>query len=106
MGDTVALKPASSQPTVCRRRSRGLLCLVPHSSAMSKVLSNDHALDARGQRVETGKILRQGWGHSAFPFLDMYQKEGEMEGEGERENVNEDSGDAAAQELCPAPSET
>lgn len=50
---------------------------------MSKVLSNDHALDAKGQRVETGKILRQGWGHSAFPFLDMYQKEGEMEGGGE-----------------------
>lgn len=104
MGNAVTLKPASSQPTVCRRRSRGE-ARPSLSCAMSKVLSNDHALDVRGQRVETGKILRQGWGHSAFPFLDMYQKEGEMEGGGERENMNEDSGDAAAQRLCPAPSE-
>lgn len=52
VGDAVALKPASSQPSLQKAEQRGGLafsCLVPHSSAMSKVLSNDHALDARGR---------------------------------------------------------
>lgn len=107
VGDVVALKPASSQPSLQKTEQRGglafsVLCHIhlpgPKYCQMIMPLM-------RGAESRDRKDSKAGLGPFCLPILG-HQKEGETEGGGERENVNEDSGEAAAQGLCPAPSET
>lgn len=107
VGDAAALKPASSQPSLQKAEQRGGLAF--------SVLCHIHLPGPRycqiimplmrGAESRDRKDSKAGLGPFCLPILG-HQKEGETEGGGERENVNEDSGEAAAQGLCPAPSET